>query len=227
MQQQRQQQRAHCADRVAAIVIAHDPAGTIAIWNRHATQRFGYTAAEAVGQSVFEILPSVDMRRRRRRHADMVAAGRWDGRATLLDRAGAPVVVESHAVAFPIARGDQFVSVMREIFFPQIATAPQKGDLHANSGFSWHGAGGVQACDHMIADGQTSAQLIAFNSRRRRKELGISQVTLAEKMGKARQQIVIWESGRTPPTWKHLEELADALSVPLQYLLTEPCQQAN
>ena len=61
----------------------------------------------------------------------------------------------------------------------------------------------------------------------RRKALGMSQETLAEKVGVTRPAICHWESGlRNPETWR-LPDLAAALGCKPGELFTPPENQAN
>ena len=55
-----------------------------------------------------------------------------------------------------------------------------------------------------------------------RKKLGLSQAALADKIGRSRRTVVDWEQDRTlPRTRKIYGDLADALGVPIGWLLTD------
>jgi PAS domain S-box-containing protein len=92
-------------DALPRAIVAADDAGLVLGWNRHAAQMFGWTAGEAEGHNVFELL-------RAQLHGsappDMQAAvfaGRdWSGRATVHHRDGSPVEVD--ASVSPLRDGD-------------------------------------------------------------------------------------------------------------------------
>lgn len=60
-----------------------------------------------------------------------------------------------------------------------------------------------------------------------RKNRGMSQETLAEKVGVSRQAVSKWETGEALPDYAKLIALADALEVSLDYLCGREAQAAN
>lgn len=54
-----------------------------------------------------------------------------------------------------------------------------------------------------------------------RTESGLSQSTLAEQMGVARQTVSRWESGEAVPTRENLRRLSELYGVPVGYLLND------
>lgn len=59
--------------------------------------------------------------------------------------------------------------------------------------------------------------------RKRRKELQITQIDLANKIGKSSQVISNWERGYTSGiTAQDLQKLSVALAIPISYLVEEP-----
>jgi PAS domain S-box-containing protein len=61
-------------DSTAEAVISHNLEGVITTWNTGATQLFGYTEAEAVGQSVFMIIPE-SLKSTRKEIVDQLRSG--------------------------------------------------------------------------------------------------------------------------------------------------------
>lgn len=60
-------------DQAGDAIIAIDPDHTITLWNRHATQLFGFTAEQAIGQQVDIIIPE-NLREAHHRAADAAMA---------------------------------------------------------------------------------------------------------------------------------------------------------
>jgi PAS domain S-box-containing protein len=99
-------------------IIVTDPAGTILEWNPAAERMFGYSRAEALGQSV-EILnrpgegPAITQAIR----AGMRSRGQWSGELKVLAKDGTEREVEAIVIALRDARGKKIgrVSVNRDI----------------------------------------------------------------------------------------------------------------
>ncbi len=64
---------------------------------------------------------------------------------------------------------------------------------------------------------------VGYRIRKRRKELHITQIDLANKIGKSSQVISNWERGYTSGIMpKDLQKLSAALDIPISYLVEEP-----
>ncbi len=59
------------------------------------------------------------------------------------------------------------------------------------------------------------------NIRTCRKQAGLSQEQLAEKLGLSRQAVAKWEAGTSAPSTENLLRLCEALNVPLETLISE------
>jgi transcriptional regulator with XRE-family HTH domain len=62
------------------------------------------------------------------------------------------------------------------------------------------------------------AVIIGNNIRRRRRQLGLTQVELAERVDKHRAHVGYWETARHKPQQRHLAMLAQALEVTEDWL---------
>ncbi len=58
-----------------------------------------------------------------------------------------------------------------------------------------------------------------------RKERGLSQLKLAEKIGVSRQAISRWEAGIVVPSTENLQLLSELYHVPIDYLVNEKCER--
>ena len=76
-------------------IVVHDMNGIVTFWNRGAEELYGWSAAEAVGQSFHGLTqtrfpaPEADIR------ADLLAAGRWAGELSRTRRDGSDIVISS------------------------------------------------------------------------------------------------------------------------------------
>jgi PAS domain S-box-containing protein len=86
-------------------ILVHDLEGRIQFWNKGAASLYGWSAAEAVGQTMFQIFP-LD-RNSAAHHAEsaMLEKGAWSGQLTRHNRAGQEVVVDSRWTLLRDARG--------------------------------------------------------------------------------------------------------------------------
>lgn len=84
---------AHALDHVPALVRAPD--GTILIWSGTLAGVFGWTAREAVGRNVAELLGTVFPAPLEAVEAELLAAGEWKGELVHRHRDGHRVIVES------------------------------------------------------------------------------------------------------------------------------------
>lgn len=63
---------------------------------------------------------------------------------------------------------------------------------------------------------------LAENIRKRRQELKLSQVYVADRLGVSRQAVSKWESGRSEPTASNLVDLAELLEISVSELVRTP-----
>ena len=76
-------------DAVEQAVVATTPEGEIVLWNRCAERLYGWSAAEAVGRGIVEMVPAEMSREQAAAIMDELRAGRaWSGEFTVRDRAG-------------------------------------------------------------------------------------------------------------------------------------------
>ena len=103
-------------DRTQEAVIVHDVDGRIVLWNQKATERYGYSAAEAVGRPIGElcIIDDDDWREAALRTC---VDGRWAGRLRHQTRSGHTVAVLSNWSMLPHTdgEGDLILQVSYEI----------------------------------------------------------------------------------------------------------------
>ena len=60
---------------------------------------------------------------------------------------------------------------------------------------------------------------IAARIRAARKDAGYTQQTLGDRIGKRRNHVNEWENGKVTPSLAHLELIADATGVTVEWLL--------
>jgi two-component system CheB/CheR fusion protein len=81
--------QAHLLNAVEQAVIATDLDGTVIFWNSFAESLYGWTAAEALGANVLDLIPSPAMRERGAEILDSLRAGQgWDGEFEVRRRDG-------------------------------------------------------------------------------------------------------------------------------------------
>lgn len=68
---------------------------------------------------------------------------------------------------------------------------------------------------------------LAEKLARLRKEHGLSQITLAEKLSVSRQAISKWEVGTAVPTTDNLRVLSELYGVSIDYLLSDDAEMPN
>lgn len=87
--------QAHLLDVVEQSIIAVDLKGIVLFWNRYAEQMYGWSAAEAVGQSLRSMLTPPDAVARAEEIMNKLRAGEsWEGEFVVHDKAGREFVVE-------------------------------------------------------------------------------------------------------------------------------------
>ena len=70
-------------------------------------------------------------------------------------------------------------------------------------------------------------KIIGKNIRAARKIKGFSQRDLAEKLGKAFQNLSVWENGKCAPSAKYLTKLSEILSISLDQIVSPEGIKAN
>ena len=63
--------------------------------------------------------------------------------------------------------------------------------------------------------------------QRRRKQLGLTQEELAQRMDVSRQSVTKWETGQSAPDLDRLVQLGEVLSISLDELLKGPSENAD
>lgn len=87
--------QAHLLDAVEQAIIAIDLKGVVLFWNRYAERMYGWTAAEAVGQTLRSMLTPAGAISRAEEIMDTLRAGNsWVGEFAVHDRAGREFIVE-------------------------------------------------------------------------------------------------------------------------------------
>jgi PAS domain S-box-containing protein len=99
-------------------VLATDDQFVLTAWNRGAEAMFGWTAAEALGRKVYELIPtqfSDDQLAQELR--DLAETGAWRGEAIWYAKGGAPVLAEGRTIALQAADGSTtgYLCIMRDI----------------------------------------------------------------------------------------------------------------
>jgi PAS domain S-box-containing protein len=87
-------------------------------WNRGAERMFGWTAAEALGHKVYELIPtSLSDEEMAAGLGDLVTNGRWRGEATCYGKHDKPVEAEGLTVALRSEQGQAggYVCIMRDV----------------------------------------------------------------------------------------------------------------
>ena len=93
--EQQLQFQAHLLDVVEQSIIVVDLKGIVLFWNRYAEQMYGWSAAEAVGQSLRSMLTPAESVTHAEEIMRMLRAGQsWDGEFAVHDKAGREFVVE-------------------------------------------------------------------------------------------------------------------------------------
>src|SRR4051812_27879745 len=96
---------AHLLDNIHDAVIATDEQFVVTAWNKAAEQMFGWTANEALGRKVYEVIPTeysdVEMAQTLRQLSEM---GGFRGDMIMYHKDGTPVYTEARTIAL---RGEQ------------------------------------------------------------------------------------------------------------------------
>jgi PAS domain S-box-containing protein len=99
-------------------VLATDERFVLRAWNRGAERMFGWTADEAVGRLVYELIPtSFSDDELAAEMASLVEAGRWRGEATWYGKHGEAVYAEANNIALRSDEGSVtgYLCIMRDV----------------------------------------------------------------------------------------------------------------
>ncbi|MGZ6673506.1 MAG: PAS domain S-box protein [Solirubrobacteraceae bacterium] len=114
--------QARLLENIADAVLATDAEFVLTAWNRGAEQMFGWTAQEAIGQRIDELIPtSLSDEEMAAELGDLAKTGSWRGEATWCGKHGKPVIAEGLTVALRSDRGQTsgYVCIMRDLTEPQ------------------------------------------------------------------------------------------------------------
>ena len=87
-------EQASLLDKAQDAIIVRDIEGRIQFWNKSAERLYGWTAQEALGRNLEELLDAADFYREATRN--VLTLGEWVGEATERRKDGSSVVVEGH-----------------------------------------------------------------------------------------------------------------------------------
>lgn len=113
-------------ENMADAVLATDPGFVLTAWNRGAERMLGWSAAEALGRRVYELIPtSLSDAERARMLSELPRTGRWRGVLTWYGKGDKPVDAEGLTVA---TRSDDgrvsgYVCIVRDVSELRRATA--------------------------------------------------------------------------------------------------------
>jgi PAS domain S-box-containing protein len=97
-------EKANLLDLTHDTVFVMDMAGAIKYWNRGAEERYGWTAEQAVGRDVHDLLKTVFPVPLEQIKAEVIRTGRWEGELVHTKKDGTQLVVASR---WSLERGDQ------------------------------------------------------------------------------------------------------------------------
>jgi len=90
-----QREQARLLDLTQDTIVVHDPAGRITYWNRGAERLYGWSASEAHGHDVDELLKTRFPEAPEQLAATLIATGHWEGELTRTTRHGTQLVIAS------------------------------------------------------------------------------------------------------------------------------------
>ncbi|HKP88830.1 MAG TPA: PAS domain S-box protein [Thermoleophilaceae bacterium] len=100
-------------------VLVTDDRFVLTAWNKGAVAMFGWTAEEAIGRAVYELLPQdYSDEQQGAELRELTQTGRWRGEGVWRAKDGSPVAAEGLTVAVPDGDGDDtsgYICIMRDI----------------------------------------------------------------------------------------------------------------
>jgi PAS domain S-box-containing protein len=109
---------ARLLENIQDAVLATDDQFVLTAWNSGAEQMFGWTSGEALGNKVYELIPTeFSDEELARQLRDLTETGRWSEEATFYGKAGASVLADGRTIALQAADGSTsgYLCIMRDI----------------------------------------------------------------------------------------------------------------
>ena len=98
MTEQKKLQEAELLDLIPQPIIVRDMNNNIVLWNRAASERYGWSKDEALGKNTYELLKTEFPKPREEIELDLLKSGTWQGTLTHAARDGSRVVEKSNWV---------------------------------------------------------------------------------------------------------------------------------
>lgn len=98
MTEQKKLQEAELLDLIPQPIIVRDMNNNIVLWNRAASERYGWSKDEALGKNTYELLKTEFPKPREEIEFDLLKSGTWQGTLTHAARDGSRVVEKSNWV---------------------------------------------------------------------------------------------------------------------------------
>jgi PAS domain S-box-containing protein len=185
---------AHLLDHAPAAIIATDIDGKILYWNRGAESLYGWSATEALGEDIVDLLVA---ERGQTGIAGRLDAGKpWEGEQWRLRRDGSRFL--AHVAVTPVF----------DTSGKQVARIGVSIDVSSYR---------LRACRN---GGPTREQAAAIGERiaKARREAGVTQKELAKQLGVSVRSVQGYESGAVTPH-RRLNHIAELLQTSVEWLL--------
>ena len=119
---------ARLLENIQDAMLATDDQFVLTAWNRGAEEMFGWTPLEALGRTVYELIPTeLSDEELARQLRDLTETGRWRRELTFYGKAGAPVLAEGRTVVLKPQTAHQRLPVHH----PRHRRAPPLGRARA------------------------------------------------------------------------------------------------
>lgn len=93
---ERLREQASLLDNASDAMLVRRLDGVVTYWNRAAEDQFGWTAAEAIGRHIADLVDGGDLEKYDRIHSELLERGEWSGRIENRDRDGNPLMLDLH-----------------------------------------------------------------------------------------------------------------------------------